>query len=107
MIKKSKEKTFGTVISEARKNKKLNLRECAALILKEDNKPISFQYLNDLENDRRNSPSEHIIKQISKALEIPIEVLYFHAKIFPKYTNNNASEAAIITAYQNFAKSLS
>lgn len=104
---KNRETTFGKIICDARKDKNLNLRQCASLILKEDNSPISFQYLNDLEKDRRNHPSEYILQQISKVLEIPIEVLYFHAEIFPKNTNKNVNESRIIEAYQTFAKILS
>lgn len=103
---KSKEKTFGKIVSDARKSKNLNLRQCAALILKEDSTPISFQYLNDLENNRRNPPSEYIVQQISSVLEIPIEVLYFYAEIFPKYRNKNVNQSKIIEAYQTFSKIL-
>lgn len=102
-----RERTFGEIVFEARKNKDLNLRQCAALILKEDNTPISFQYLNDLEMNRRKPPSEHIIKQISTVLDIPIELLYFYAGVFPKDINKNADKTQIIEAYKNFAKSLS
>jgi transcriptional regulator with XRE-family HTH domain len=104
---KEREKTFGKIILEARRKKGLNLRECAALILKEDSTPISFQYLNDLENNRRKPPSEHIIEQISAVLDIPVEFLYFYAEIFPKGLNKNADQEKIVAAYKNFVKSLS
>jgi transcriptional regulator with XRE-family HTH domain len=97
--------TFGHIILEARKKKGYTLRECAALILKEDNTHISFPYLNDLENGRR-LPSEHIIKQLSAVLDIPLEYLYFYAEIFPKGLNKNASQDRIISAYKSFVESL-
>lgn len=104
---KNRERTFGKIIRDARKDKKLNLRQCAALIYKDDNTPISFQYLNNLEKDRKNPPSEYIISQISKVLEIPIELLYFYAEIFPKNLDKNADDDKIIEAYKNFAEILS
>lgn len=98
--------TFGKIVLEARKKKGYTLRECARLILKKDNTHISFPYLNDLENDRR-LPSEHIIKQLSLVLEIPVEYLYFYAEIFPKGLNKNASQDVIVSAYKSFVRSLS
>ena len=104
---KSKGNTFGKIIYNARVNKNLNLRECAALIVKDDNTPISFQYLNNLEKDLKNPPSVYIINQISKVLEIPIELLYFYAEIFPENINKNSDQNKIIKAYKQFARSLS
>jgi len=99
--------TFGKIISEARKKKGMNLRECATLILKEDGSPISFQYLNDIENNRRNPPSEHIIEQIASILAIPVEVLYYYAGILPKTTIKDISPDLIVTAYRTFSEILS
>lgn len=98
--------TFGKIILEARKKKGYTLRECAVLILKEDDSPISFPYLNDVENGRR-LPSEHIIKQLSIVLDIPLEYLYFYAEVFPKGLNRNAGQERIIAAYRSFVESLS
>ena len=102
----NKEVTFGKIILAARKKKDYTLRECAALILKEDNTPISFPYLNDVENGRR-LPSEHIIKQLSIVLDIPVEYLYVHAAMFPKGIKINASQDEIVIAFKTFVKSLS
>lgn len=104
---KSNEITFGKIVYNARKSKNLNLRECAALIFKDDSNPISFQYLNNLEKDRKNPPSEYIIDQISEVLDIPLEVLYFYAEIFPKNINKNIDQNKIIKAYKHFVRSLS
>ena len=49
-------KTFGTIISEARRAAGLSQKELAAKVKKEDGQPISAQYLNDIEHDRRNPP---------------------------------------------------
>jgi transcriptional regulator with XRE-family HTH domain len=103
---KESDLTFGKIILAARKKKGLILRECAALIIKEDNTPITFQYLNELENDRR-TPSEHIIKQISSVLDIPVEYLYVYAEMFPKGIKKHGSQDKIVTAFKTFVKSIS
>ena len=54
-------KTFGTLISEARRAKGLSQKDLAAKVKKEDGQAISAQYLNDIEHDRRNPPSELLI----------------------------------------------
>jgi len=107
MLMKEKSITFGKIILAARKRKGLKLKDCAALILKEDGTPISIQYLSDIELDQRNPPSKNLVSQISATLEIPIEVLYFYAGIFPTNTNKNISQEKIITAYNDFVKTLS
>lgn len=98
---------FGKIILEARKNKGLKLKDCAPLILKEDGTPISIQYLNDIENGRRKPPSEYLVKQISDLLDIPIEVLYFYAGIFPGTLDQNINQEQIVEAYKAFVKTLS
>lgn len=103
---KKGDSTFGEIILTARKKKGLTLRSCAALIVKEDNKSISFSYLNDVENGNR-LPSEHIIRQLSEVLDIPLEYLYFHAEVFPKGLNKNASPVQVVSAYKSFVKNLS
>jgi transcriptional regulator with XRE-family HTH domain len=74
---------FGQIISDARKKAKLSLRELAAKIKKEDGTTISPQYLNDLEHDRRNPPSDYLLQQFAQALDIPIDDLYYYADKFP------------------------
>jgi len=100
--------TFGQVITAARKEKGLRLKDCAALILKEDGSPISLQYLNDIENGRRNPPSNSIVEQLAKVLAIPVEVLYFYAGRFPteRITQNRLNVDQIVEAYQACAEKL-
>lgn len=102
----NKEVTFGKIILSSRKKKGYTLRECAALVLKEDNTPISFPYLNDVENGRR-LPSENIIKQLAVVLDIPVEYLYVYAEMFPKGIKINAGQDEIVRAFKTFVKSLS
>ncbi|HYW46720.1 MAG TPA: helix-turn-helix transcriptional regulator [Bryobacteraceae bacterium] len=59
-------KTFGTIIAEARRAVGMSQKELAGKIKKEDGLPISAQYLNDIEHDRRNPPSEFLIAQIAE-----------------------------------------
>lgn len=103
---KESDLSFGKIILEARKKKGYTLRDCAALILKDDNTPISFPYLSDVENGRR-LPSEHIIKQLSVVLELPVEFLYVYAEMFPKGIKINADQDEIVSAFKTFVKSLS
>ena len=62
--------TFGTLISEARRAKGLSQKDLAAKVKKEDGQAISAQYLNDIEHDRRNPPSEFLIAQMAGLLGI-------------------------------------
>ena len=76
-------KTFGQIISEARKALGLSQKDLAALVLKEDGESISPQYLNDIEHDRRNPPSAFIIEQLAKHLKLRPEPLIAAAGMWP------------------------
>lgn len=76
--------TFGQAIAKGRKAKPLSQKELAALIMKEeDGAPISPQYLNDIEHDRRSPTSDHLIRQFAKALNLSEDVLFFLAGKIP------------------------
>jgi transcriptional regulator with XRE-family HTH domain len=68
-------KTFGTIVAEARRAIGMSQKELASRLKKEDGQAISPQYLNDVERDRRNPPSEHLIGQIAEALKVSKDVL--------------------------------
>ena len=51
--------------SRAAKRSELQ-KQLAALIKKDDGRPISPQYLNDLEHDRRHPPSEVLLSQFAR-----------------------------------------
>ena len=74
--------TLGQVILDARKNLLLSQKDLAALIRKEDAEPISPQYLNDIEHNRR-SPSEQVLKEIAHHLKLNPDYLYFLAGQLP------------------------
>ncbi len=100
--------TFGTRIAEARKALGMSQKDLAAKIIKEDGQPISPQYLNDIEHDRRNPPSEDMINQFAKHLQLPAEVLfYLDGKLLPQDLNATKAEPEqIVAAYQAFRKAL-
>ena len=77
-------KTFGTAISEARKAMGLSQKELATQIRKEDGEPISPQYLNDIERDRRNAPSQHLILEFARDLKLKPDYLFALAQAWPK-----------------------
>ena len=68
--------SFGRAIASARKLKQLSQKELSALIRKEDGEPITPQYLNDIEHDRRSPSGDHLVKQFAKVLGIDINVLF-------------------------------
>ncbi len=71
------------VIAEARKRAGLSQRDLATRILKEDGAAISPQYLNDLERDRRNPPSPHLIREFARELQLPYDYLSYTAGELP------------------------
>jgi transcriptional regulator with XRE-family HTH domain len=98
--------TFGSVIAEARKKKQKSLREIVAHLRKEDGTPITPQYLNDIEHDRR-SPSAEILEQIAKIYALERDYLYHLAGTLPKdLRGRRASEEDVLDAWQAFRKTL-
>ena len=79
----SKLATFGKVVSEARKSKEINQKQLAERIKREDGAPISPQYLNDIEHDRR-TPSTEVILQLAEILALDADYLHFLAKKWPE-----------------------
>ena len=75
--------TFGEAITQARKDRTLSQKQVAAGTLKEDGTAISPQYLNDIEHDRRNPPSENIVRQLADTLDLDLDYLLFLAGRFP------------------------
>ncbi len=99
--------TFGQAIAEARKKKQMSQKQLAAMIIKEDGDPISPQYLNDIERDRRNPPGEYLLGQFAKVLSVPEEYFYFLANsIPPKYRSASPGDPLQVRqAFQAFARS--
>lgn len=88
------ELTFGQTIAKARKKKELSLRELSFKILREDGQgPISPQYLNDIEHDRRSPSSDHMVQQLASFLGVDINLLYFRAGRLPAEMRSLAGSA--------------
>src|SRR5260370_3760559 len=77
--------SFGRVITEARKKAELSQKQLAERIKKEDGEAISPQYLNDIERDRRNPPSEHLIVQFPKELKLSKDYLMAPVRSLPSH----------------------
>lgn len=73
-------------------------------IIKEDGQPISPQYLNDIEHDRRQPDSPHLIEQFATHLNIKAELLYFEAGKLAQDALRPADEKTIVEAYKAFRK---
>ena len=76
--------SFGRIIAEARKKKGLSQKDFAYKIKKESGESISPQYLNDIERDRRNPPSEYILTQLASELKLSIDYLHVLAGKLPE-----------------------
>ncbi|MGQ0734198.1 MAG: helix-turn-helix domain-containing protein [Acidobacteriota bacterium] len=76
-------KTFGQIIGEGRKALEISQKDLAARVRKADGEPISPQYLNDIEHDRRNPPAEFIIEQFARYLKLSKEHLTATAGMLP------------------------
>ena len=77
------------------------------MIVKEDGEPISPQYLNDLERDRRNPPAGPLLEQFAQQLELSPDYLYFTAGEIPQdLREEGANQADIDRAFALFRKEL-
>lgn len=77
--------TFGSEVRRARIEHNLSLREVTERLRKRpgSDETISIQYLNDIELDRRKPPSEYLIRQMAKILELDPDYLVFLAGQMP------------------------
>jgi len=101
--------SFGRAIASARKALQLSQKDLAKKILKEeDGEPITPQYLNDIEHDRRSPSSDHIVKQFAMVLKISPDVLYWLAGRVPGdlLTRQNVSSRQIDQAFMAFRRAL-
>jgi transcriptional regulator with XRE-family HTH domain len=72
-------KSFGQVITQARKKAGLAQKVVAGRLKRENGRTLDPPYLNSLEHDHRYPPSNQLIGQLAKILGISADVLYFHA----------------------------
>jgi transcriptional regulator with XRE-family HTH domain len=74
--------TLGSEIAAARKKAGLSQKDLAEKTLKEDGAPISPQFLNDIERDRRR-PGTHILNALAGRLGLDADRLHFLAGQVP------------------------
>lgn len=99
------EQTFGGAISQARKKLAWSQKELASKIFREDEEPISPQYLNDIEHDRRNPSSDRMVQQFAEVLGIDTDWLYYLAGKFPTdVRRRNLSEKEVTRLMVAFRK---
>ena len=103
---KSEATTFGSYIANARKKLLLSQKQLAERVHREeDGQPISPQYLNDIERDRRSPTSDHLIQQFAKVLKIDADYLHYLAGKLPdEIRAKNLSEDAVRAAFTAFRK---
>jgi len=74
--------TFGREITKARKKKAMTQKQLADAARREDGEPISPQYLNDIEHDRR-LPSSEVIRGLCEVLGLDADYMHYLAKKWP------------------------
>lgn len=101
--------SFGQIIAEARKKLGVSQKTLAARIKKEDGEAISPQYLNDIERDRRNPPSEHLIAQFANELGLSKDYLLLAAGTLPQDIAARLSDSdpeTVERAFRAFRKTI-
>jgi len=99
--------SFGRAIASSRKELKMSQKDLAAKIRKEDGTPITPQYLNDIEHDRRSPTSDHMVKEFARVLGLNPDVLYWLAGRVPHdVKRRHISPEKIDQAFTAFRKAL-
>ncbi len=102
-----KKKTFGEILAQARTRANFSQKELAARMRKTDGTPISAQYLNDIERDRRAPPSNELIQQLASLLGVAEDVLFHHAgRLSPDLAGASADQEKLKAAYEGFRLAL-
>jgi transcriptional regulator with XRE-family HTH domain len=101
--------TIGRAIIAARKRIGMSQKDLAASVLKEDGIPISAPYLNDIEHDRRNPPSPHLLREFARVLDLSYEYLLFLSGELPddvRRDTDDISPEDVEAAFQSFRRTL-
>jgi len=96
--------TFGEVVREARKAKQESQKDLAGRLRNRDQEPISPQYLNDIELDRR-VPPEYLVTQLAQRLGIDADLLHALAGQLPSNVKRHSPQK-VAQAMKAFRKSL-
>jgi transcriptional regulator with XRE-family HTH domain len=97
-------KTFGQVLTQARKRAGLTQKEVAERLKREDGRPVDAPYLNAVEHDRRRPPSDHLIEQLAKIVGISADYLFYHAGRMPSDLKDEIDHEEVEAAWQAFRK---
>jgi len=97
-------KTFGQVLTEARKRAGLAQKEVAERLRREDGRRVDAPYLNAVEHDRRLPPTNHLIEQLAKIIGISADILFYHAGRMPSDVKGDLDHERVEAAYQAFRK---
>jgi len=97
-------RTFGQVLTEARKRAGLTQKELAERLKREDGRPVVAPYLNAVEHDRRRPPPNLIIEQLAKIVEISADILFYHAGRIPTDVKGDLEHERVEAAWQAFRK---
>ncbi|PZR10408.1 MAG: XRE family transcriptional regulator [Azospirillum brasilense] len=101
--------TLGQAIVAARKAKGISQKDLAAAVQKDDGTgPISPQYLNDIEHDRRSPTSDQLIREFARALDTDEDYLFVLAGKIPDEVRREAKDPATVAqAFRAFRRNLS
>ena len=99
--------SFGELIAKQRKKLNLTQKQIAAGIKQDDGKPISPQYLNDIEHGRRGAPPDYVIAQLARLLRLQLDVLYFRSgRLPPDIRKRPISDQQAAAAYRALRRKL-
>jgi transcriptional regulator with XRE-family HTH domain len=100
-------RTLGEHIVARRKELGITQKELASRVLNEETgSPISPQYLNDIERDRRQPSSDHIIRQFAAALDEEADYLFYLAGSIPSELRaQGLPKAQVVEMFKAFRKS--
>jgi transcriptional regulator with XRE-family HTH domain len=87
--------TLGGKIAERRRAQHLSQKQLAERILRDDGAPISPQYLNDIERDRR-VPPDYLLSCFAKTLGMDLDYLVFLAGRVPPSLSFLADESEFV-----------
>ena len=98
-------KTFGEYVSTARKALSMSQKELASRIFREDGVPISPQYVNDIERDRRTVTSDHLIQQFASVLRLDAGYLHYLNGRWPEEMRNKLTDQQFTKRMAAFRRS--
>lgn len=96
--------SLGSEIATARKSAGLSQKDLAEATLKGDGTPISPQFLNDIERDRRR-PGTHILNALAARLGLDADRLHFLAgQVPPDLIEGRADRERVEKAFAAFRR---